>query len=100
DARVDDGAELVLPSHEVSGFPKTTLRRTADVLVARVAPERDSLAARARTRGYLDHAIEALVGDSLPDRAVDRRAARDVGLVRRVAELSHGNGVPGRRIHE
>ncbi len=78
-------------------FLHAAVRRASGVPPARDATQRDARAARAGTRGHLDHAVALVVGDSLPAPALDRRDAGDVGLVRRAAELPHGDRLSRRR---
>ena len=81
-------------------FLSAALRRAPGVPPARVAAQRDSRAARAGARGHLHHALAAVVGDSLPASARRRRDAGHVGVVRRAAELSHGDRLPRRRVRD
>ena len=78
------------------GFLRQLFAERPDFLAARDPAQRDPRAARSGARGHLDHALAAVVGDSLPAPALDRRGAGHVGLVRRAAELPHRDRLPRR----
>ena len=79
-------------------FLRKLFTRSAGLSPARVAPERDPRPARSGSRRHLDHAVASVLGHSLSAAVIDRRRAGDVGVVRRAAELPHGNRFPRSRL--
>ena len=87
----DDGAQLVLPSHEILGVSPEAVRRASE-LSRRHAPQRDPLAPRPAGR-HLDHARASDVGDP----SCPRRAPGEQGTwVWSHAELPHCDRFPTR----
>ncbi len=94
------GAQLVLPPDEVRRLPARALRDAPGLPAPGEPPQRDPVAARSGTRGSLDHALAARLGDPVPDPVDDRRVAGHVGLVRRAAELPHGDRLSRRGLRD
>ncbi len=93
EARLDQGAELLLPAVEVPRRAGPSLRGAPGLRRAGVPPERDAPPARRRARGHLGQPRRAVVGHSAAVRAVERR----VRLVRRAHQLHRRRGLRHRR---